>query len=331
MSISAEAIEAAHCRIAPYLHRTPLLTSRALEERTGVQWIFKAENLQKVGAFKARGALNAALQVPDPSAGLATHSSGNHAQALAYAARVREVPAYIVMPQNAPRVKVEAVREYGGEITFCEPTQEAREEALAQVLARTGAAFIHPYDNDDVIAGQATCAKELLEDAGAPLDAIYVPVGGGGLFSGTCLACHYFSPGTGSHAGEPEGAGDAVLSLRTGRVETAPYVDTIADGLLTRLSPRTLAILRDHADGITLVTEAQIVEAVRWCFERLKLVVEPSGAVPLAAALADAERWRGRRVGVVLCGGNVDLSRLGEWFGNDPATTPDASITRSYT
>ncbi|MBC7890827.1 MAG: pyridoxal-phosphate dependent enzyme, partial [Sphingobacteriaceae bacterium] len=229
-------IEAAHERIRPYIHRTPVLTSQTLDHLAGAALFFKCENFQKIGAFKIRGGMNAVLSL-SPEArqrGVATHSSGNHAQAIAYAARAVGVPAYVVMPNNSPRVKIEAVAGYGAEITLCEPTLEARESTLRTVVERTGAAFVHPFNDERVIAGQATCAKELLEEAG-PLDVLVVPVGGGGLLSGTALSAAYFSPGTAVYAGEPEGAADAVLSMKSGKIEKAPYVDTIADGLLTNL------------------------------------------------------------------------------------------------
>ncbi|MCS7036474.1 MAG: pyridoxal-phosphate dependent enzyme [Saprospiraceae bacterium] len=309
-------IEAAHARVAPHIHRTPILTCRSIDALAGCSLFFKCENFQKIGAFKIRGGMNAALTLPADEAqrGLATHSSGNHAQAVAYAARQLGVKAYIVMPENSPAVKVNAVRGYGAEVIFCAPNQAAREATLQEIVARTGAAFIHPYDDDRVICGQATCAKELLEDVPG-LEAVIAPVGGGGLLSGTCLSAHHLAPNLLVYAGEPEGAADAVLSLRSGRVEKAPYINTIADGLLTTLSERTLRILSRHVREIFTVSDAEILAALRLVYERMKIVIEPSCAVPLAAVLKHPEAFAGKRVGIILTGGNVDLSRLGAWFG----------------
>ncbi len=309
-------IEAAHARIAPHIHRTPVLTCRSIDALAGCSLFFKCENFQKVGAFKIRGGLNAALSLSSEAAqrGLATHSSGNHAQAVAYAARQLGVKAYIVMPENSPAVKVNAVRGYGAEVIFCAPNQAAREATLQEIVARTGAAFIHPYDDDRVIGGQATCAKELLEDVPG-LEAVIAPVGGGGLLSGTCLSAHHIAPDIPVYAGEPEGAADAVLSVRSGRVEKAPYINTIADGLLTTLSERTLRIISHHVRDIFTVSDAEILAALRLIYERMKIVIEPSCAVPLAAVLKHPETFAGKRVGVILTGGNVDLSRLAAWFG----------------
>jgi threonine dehydratase len=313
--ISARHIQEAHDRIRPYVHRTPVLTSQTLDRLAAAELAFKCENFQKIGAFKIRGGMNAVLSLApeDRARGVATHSSGNHAQAIAYAARAVGVPAYVVMPSTSPRVKIEAVAGYGAEITFCEPTQEARESTLRTIVERSGAAFVHPYNDERVIAGQATCAKELIEDAG-PLDALVAPVGGGGLMSGTSLSAAYFSPGTVVYAGEPEGAADAVLSLKSGNIEKAPYVSTIADGLLTALGDKTLPILREHVREVLLVNDAEILAALRLVYERMKIVVEPSCVVPLAAVLRYPDRFAGKRVGLILTGGNVDLGKLGEWF-----------------
>ncbi|MCS6927912.1 MAG: pyridoxal-phosphate dependent enzyme [Saprospiraceae bacterium] len=308
-------IQAAHQQIAPYIHRTPVLTCHNLNVLAGCSLFFKCENFQKVGAFKIRGGMNAALSLPSQAIGrgLATHSSGNHAQAVAYAARQLGVKAYIVMPENSPAVKVNAVRSYGAEITFCAPNQAAREATLQEIVARTGAAFIHPYDDDRVICGQATCAKEFLEDV-PDLQIVIAPVGGGGLLSGTCLSTHYLAPKTLVYGAEPQGAADAVLSLRSGRIEKAPYIQTIADGLLTTLSERTLRILSQHVQDILTVSDDEILAALRLVYERMKIVVEPSGVVPLAAVLKHPEVFAGKRVGVIFSGGNVDLSRFGGWF-----------------
>ncbi|WP_439558217.1 threonine ammonia-lyase [Dyadobacter sp.] len=307
-----ETIQAAHQLIAPYIHHTPMLTSRFLDEQSGAQLFFKCENLQKIGAFKARGGLNAmfSLTPEQLTNGVTTHSSGNHAQAIAFAAAKVGAKAYIVMPENSPKVKISAVESYGAEITFCVNTPEARQAAVDEIIARTGAAFIHPFNNYEVIAGQATAAKELIEQAGEQLDLIIAPVGGGGLLSGTALAAHYFSPATKVYAGEPEGAADAVLSFRSDKIEKAPYVKTIADGLLTYLGDKTFPIIKQHVSDIWLVSDEEIIAAIRYLWERMKLVVEPSGAVALAAVLKNRELVEGKRVGIILTGGNVDLGKL---------------------
>jgi threonine dehydratase len=315
MHISFEQIEAAHERIAPHIHRTPVLTSESVNAIAGCEWFFKCENFQKIGAFKIRGGMNASLTLSKEqlAKGLATHSSGNHAQAIAYAAKKLGTKAYIVMPNNSPAVKVNAVKGYGAEITFCEPNQAARESTLQKIIDATGAEFIHPYDDYRVITGQATCAKELIEDF-PDLDAVIAPVGGGGLLSGTCLSTHYMLPDVPVYAGEPEGAADAILSIKSGKVEQAPYVKTIADGLLTTLSDKTLAIIQQHIKEIFLVSEEEIKAALQLVYERMKIVVEPSCVVPLAAVLKNKELFAGKRVGIILTGGNVDLTKFGEWF-----------------
>jgi threonine dehydratase len=315
MTITLQQIQEAHRRISPFIHRTPVLTSRTINAITGAELFFKCENFQKIGAFKIRGGMNAALTLSPEKLkmGIATHSSGNHAQAIAFAARTLGTKAYIVMPENSPAVKVNAVKGYGAELTFCEPNQAARESALQKILQATGAELIHPYDDDRVIAGQATCAKELIEDTGS-LNCVIVPVGGGGLLSGTCLSTYYLLPGALIYAGEPEGAADAVLSIKSGVVEKAPFVRTIADGLLTTLSERTLAIIRDHIKEIFLVSDEEIKAASRLVFERMKIVIEPSSAVPLAAILKNKDIFAGKKVGVILTGGNEDISKLSEWF-----------------
>ncbi len=305
-------IEAAHERIRPYIHRTPILTCKTLNERAGAELYFKCENFQKIGAFKARGGVNAVLGLSAEAQkrGIATHSSGNHAQAIAYAASVVGTRAYIVMPDNSPRVKVDAVRGYGAEVTFCVNTPEERERNLQEVVARTGAEFVHPFNNYAVIAGQATAAKELIEDASVKFDVLMAPVGGGGLLSGTGLAAHYFSPGTRVIAGEPEGAADAVLSFKSGKIEKAPYVQTIADGLLTYLGDKTLPVILEHVEDILTVSDEEIIAAMRLIWERMKIIIEPSCAVPFAALLKNKERFAGQKVGIILTGGNVDLGKL---------------------
>lgn len=315
MEITKQNIEEAHERIKPFIHKTPVLTSKTLDQISAASLFFKCENFQKIGAFKIRGGMNAVLALPKEKQkkGIATHSSGNHAQAIAFAAREIGTKAYIVMPNNSPLVKVDAVKGYGAEIFFCEPNQQARESLLKEIVDKTGAEFIHPYNNYDVITGQATCAKELIEEIPS-LDFILTPVGGGGLLSGTLLSAHHFSPATIVYAGEPEGAADAVLSIRNNRIEKAPYVKTIADGLLTTLGDKTFPIIKQYVKDILTVTDEEIIAAMRLVYERMKLVVEPSGVVPLAALLKNKEFFKGKRVGIVFSGGNVELKKLGEWF-----------------
>jgi len=306
--ISKKYIEEAHERIREFIHRTPVMTSDLLNEAAGCRLFFKCENFQKIGAFKIRGAMNAALQIPHDKLmnGLATHSSGNHAQAISLAAKLLGIKAYIVMPDNSPEVKINAVKGYGAEITFCEPTLKAREDTMKIVLDRTGAEFIHPYNDERIIAGQATCAKELIEDTDT-LDFITAPVGGGGLLSGTSLSAKYFGNGINVYAGEPEGAADAVLSFKSGKVENAPYINTIADGLLTTLGDVTLKIVRENVCDILTVNDDEIISAMRLIYERLKIVVEPSAAVPFAAVLKNKELFKCKNAGIILSGGNVDF------------------------
>ena len=308
---SAQALLDAQSRIDPYIHRTPVLTSRFLDQLTGARLYFKCENFQRMGAFKMRGAANAILSLSagQRARGVATHSSGNFAQALALAARLLGVPAHIVMPSNAPAVKRAAVADYGGRIIPCPPTQRDREETLAQVVQDTGATFLHPYDQDPVILGQGTAALELLQDQPG-LDLLLAPVGGGGLLAGTALAARFFSPDTAVWGAEPFGADDAWQSLRHGRIIPSVHPDTMADGLRTSLGVRTFPILQERVKDIVRVSEAQIARAMFLLFERMKLVVEPSGAVPLAAILSDQALFAGKKVGIILSGGNVDLRAL---------------------
>ncbi len=298
-------------RIAFGIHRTPVLQSAFLNSRFEAGLVFKCENFQKAGAFKSRGAVNAVFSLDEEEAknGVATHSSGNHAQALARAAALRKIPAYIVMPENAPRVKIDAVKGYGGMVTFCKPTLEARESMLKKVIAQTNAVEIHPFDNLSVIEGQATAAMELLEEC-PDLDVILCPVGGGGLLSGTALAAHYFSDKTHVIACEPAGADDAFLSFKSGKLVPSVEPKTIADGLLTSLGVITFPIIQKFVDDIVTVKEAHIIEAMRLIFERMKIVVEPSAAVPLAAVLEKKVDVKGKKVGIILSGGNVDLNHL---------------------
>jgi threonine dehydratase len=306
-------IRRADSRISRFVHRTPVMTCSGLDELVGAALFFKCENLQKAGAFKFRGATNAVMSLDEESArrGVATHSSGNYAQALALAARMRGVTAQVVMPGNSTAPKKAAVAGYGARITECEPTLEARERTLIEVVERSGATFLHPYDDHRVIAGQGTAALELLESVPG-LEIVIAPVGGGGLLAGTALATRFISPRTRVLAAEPQGADDAFRSLQAGRIIPSVEPRTIADGLLTSLGERNFPIIREHVERILTVSDAAIVRAMRLIWERMKLVVEPSAAVPLAALLekgGEAE-IAGRRVGIVLSGGNVDLDRL---------------------
>jgi threonine dehydratase len=307
-------ILAAADRIRPYANRTPVMTSRTLDEMLGAKIYFKCENLQRVGAFKFRGACNAVFSLSDDDArkGVATHSSGNHAAALALAARLRGIRAHVVMPSNSPKVKVDAVRGYGAEITFCVPTLEARESTLAQVVQATGAHVVHPYDDVRVIAGQATAAMELLEEDPG-LDVLIAPVGGGGLLSGTSLSAKFFSSGTSVFGAEPSGADDAFRSFEARKLIIQTDPRTIADGLRTSLSPRTFKIILENVAGIATVGDEKIVEAMKYHFERMKIVVEPSGSVPLGALLEGKLDVAGKRVGVIISGGNVEPKLFSEW------------------
>lgn len=315
MSITKTDIEQAHERIKPFIHQTPVLTCKTINELAGATLFFKCENFQKIGAFKIRGGMNAALSLPKEKManGIATHSSGNHAQAIAYAARELSTKAYIVMPNNSPSVKVNAVKGYGAEVTFCENNQQAREETLQAIVDKTGAEFIHPYNDERVMTGQATCAKELIEEIPS-LDIIAAPVGGGGLLSGTSLSAHYFSPSTKVYAAEPEGAADAILSFKSGQIETAPYINTIADGLLTKLGNKTFPVIQQHVSDVFTASDQEIIAALRLVYERMKLVVEPSSAVTLAIVLRNRELFAGKRIGIIVSGGNVDLKKFSEWF-----------------
>ncbi|MDZ4714049.1 MAG: pyridoxal-phosphate dependent enzyme [Cytophagales bacterium] len=309
-----QSIAAAHDRIKSFIHRTPVMTSESIDALAGCTVLFKCENFQKVGAFKARGAMNAILKLaPDQHAkGVATHSSGNHAQALARAAKILSIQSYIVMPRTAPEIKKRGVRAYGGEIFECEPTLAARESTLKEVIEKTGATEIHPFNNYDVMEGQATCAREFFEQAPG-LDFLLAPVGGGGLLAGTALAANYFSPATEVIAGEPEGSDDAYRSIKSGKIEPAQS-DSVADGLLTTLGTKTFPIILDNVKTIITVSDQEIIEAMRLLWERLKIIVEPSCAVPFAAVLKEKSRFAGKRVGVILTGGNVDLERAAKLF-----------------
>jgi threonine dehydratase len=297
--------------IAPHIHRTPVLTSTTLNREHGAQLFFKCENLQKVGAFKARGATFAVLSAPeaDVRGGVVTHSSGNHAAALARAASIRGVPGHIVMPSNAPKVKQDSVRRYGGQITFCEPTIAAREAAAAKIQAETGAMLVHPYDDWAVITGQGTCAVELLEEI-PDLDLILAPVGGGGLTCGTSIAAKALRPGIRVFGAEPAGADDAFRSLQTGVRQPQDNPLTIADGLRVALGEKSFSVLTRLLDGIVTVSEDAITSSMRHTWEVMKIIIEPSSAVPLGALQEGKLDVSGKRVGIILTGGNVDLDRL---------------------
>jgi threonine dehydratase len=304
-------IQVAAYRIEKLIHRTPVQSSSFINDMIGGELFFKCENLQKVGAFKFRGAMNAVLSLSEDDAinGVATHSSGNHAQALALAARNRGIPAYIVMPKNSPKVKVDAVKGYGAQITFCEPTLESREYTLDRIVVKTGATFIHPYNDPRIIAGQGTAALELLDDID-DLDLVMTPVGGGGLLSGTAIAVKSVSPDTRVIAAEPVNADDAYRSFR--KKELIPSKDpvTIADGLKTSLGDLTFPIILENVDDIITVSENGIITAMRTIWERMKLIVEPSAAVPLGALMEKKLDVKGMRIGIILSGGNVDLEIL---------------------
>src|SRR6266851_2826987 len=318
---SWEAILAAHARISPRIHRTPILTSASLNAMTGAQLFFKCENLQKTGSFKIRGASNAILSLTEKEVarGIVTQSSGNHGAAVACAAAWRGVPAWIVMPKNAPVVKTKAIEGYGGKVVFCEPTVTARKTTCDRIQAETGAHLVHPYDDDRIIAGQATAAKELLEEIG-DLDAVFAPVSGGGLLSGTCLGAKGIRADARVFGCEPERADDAYRSLTSGTLQSLDSSDTIADGLRASLAPRTFAILRKDVAGVLRVSEEEIISAARLVWERMKIIIEPSSAVALAPLLKRGvaqslnlpKRADGGppKLGVIFSGGNVDLSSL---------------------
>jgi len=304
-------IESAHKRIGNIIQRTPILFSRGINKMVGASVFFKCENFQRVGAFKYRGATNAVQLLTDDEAknGVVTHSSGNHAQALALAAKIRKIKAYIVMPKTAPKSKVSAVEDYNGEIIFCEPTLEARESTTSEVIHKTGAILIHPYDNPKVIAGQGTAAKELIDELGH-LDIIMAPVGGGGLLSGTAIATKFLSPRTMIIGAEPKNADDAFQSFRAGKIIPSNNPKTIADGLLTSLSERTFTIIKKNVLRILTAREETIAEAMKLIWQRMKIIIEPSSAVPLAAMLENPDIFLGKTVGIILSGGNLDFDNL---------------------
>jgi threonine dehydratase len=306
--VDLEAIQEAAKRLEPWAHRTPVMTSRTLDQRCGSRVFVKCENLQRVGAFKFRGAMNAILQLDasQRAAGVVTHSSGNHAQALALAGQLLGVPVTIVMPRSAPAVKRAATEGYGARIVPCEPTQHSRESTVAAEIERHGFTMIHPFDDWNVIAGQGTAALELLDQAG-PLDAVIAPVGGGGLLSGTALAVKGQSPETRVFGAEPANADDARRSLGSGTIQPSNDPKTIADGLRTSLGPKTFAVISRFVDGIATASEAELIDATRFVWERLKLLIEPSSAVVVAPLLSGGLSLPGLRVGIILSGGNVDV------------------------
>jgi threonine dehydratase len=310
-AIDLATILAAHERIQPYIHRTPVLTSERLDKSSGASLFFKCENFQKIGAFKARGATNAVFCLDDARArcGVATHSSGNHGAAVARAAKLRGVPAHIVMPANSTKVKVRAIEGYGAQIAFCEPAEEAREGTCAEVIRKTGATLIHSFENDHVIAGQGTAAVDLLEDVPG-LDLIICPVGGGGLLSGTAIAAKSMRPDIKVIAVEPANADDAAQSFRAGRRLVTEKKFTIADGLRTNVGERTFPIIQRYVDDVVTVSEEAIVSAMRTIWETMKIVIEPSAALPYAAIVERVIDVNGKRVGIILTGGNVDLEAL---------------------
>ncbi len=304
-------IKQAFGRVSKYAHKTPVLTSKSINSILGCTVFFKCENFQKVGAFKFRGASNAVFSLNSEQAtkGVCTHSSGNHAAALALAASIRGIPAYIVMPNNAPLIKRKAVEGYGAKIFTCESTQEAREKELERVRVETGATFIHPYENFEVICGQGTASLELLDEV-KDLQALITPVGGGGLFSGTLIYTKETNPNIEVYAGEPQNADDAYRSLRDGILYPSVNPNTIADGLRTSLCPLTLSIIQKYANGILTVSEESIIKAMRLVWERMKIIIEPSSAVPVAAIMQNREVFKDKRVGVIISGGNVDVENL---------------------
>ncbi len=302
---------AAHERIEPYIHRTPVLTSTFMNKLTGAQLFFKCENFQKAGAFKARGASNAVFGLSEEKAkrGVATHSSGNHALSLSYAAGRRGIPCYVVMPHTAPQAKKDAVIGYGGQITECEPSTSSREAVFAEVQAKTGADFVHPYNDPRVIAGQGTCSKEMIEDLGE-LDAVIAPIGGGGMVSGTCLTLSNIAPSVEIYAAEPEQADDAYRSFKAGHIIADDAPVTVADGLKVPLKELTWHFVSNYVTDILTASEQEIIDAMRLIWQRMKIVMEASSAVPLATILKNRERFAGKRVGVIITGGNVDLDKL---------------------
>ena len=306
-----EDVVAAHARISPYIHRTPVLTSSYINSMAGAELFFKCENFQKAAAFKARGASNAVFGLTDLQAakGVATHSSGNHGLCLSYAAGRRGIPCTVVMPRTAPQAKKDAVKGYGGKVVECEPSTSSREAVFAEVVAASGAEFVHPYNDPRVIAGQATCSREL-NDQVPDLDAVIAPIGGGGMISGTCLTLSTIAPGVKVYAAEPETADDACRSFKAGYIIADDAPETVADGLKVPLKELTWHFVKKHVTDILTTSEEEIVEAMKLIWKRMKIVMEPSSAVPLAAILKNPATFKGKRIGVIITGGNVDLDKL---------------------
>ncbi len=304
-------IQETHQAIKSFIHKTPVLSCGQIDNISGAKLFFKCENFQKIGAFKMRGASSAALRLSEEEkrSGLATHSSGNHAQAVALSAKLMGIPAHIVMPDVSPSIKVAATKGYDAHVYFCDNNQQAREDTLAKVQEETGATFIHPYDDYNVIAGQATASKELLEEV-ADLDVLIAPVGGGGLISGTALMTKYFSKDIKVYGAEPKIVDDAWRSFTSGQLQKNTSINTIADGLRTNLSEKTFGIIKEYVDDIFTVSEEAIIEAMMLIYERMKIVIEPSSAVPLAAILSNWEIFENKRTGIIISGGNVDLKRF---------------------
>jgi threonine dehydratase len=310
-------VKVARERVTPYIHKTPVLTSTFMNDLTGAELFFKCENFQKAGAFKVRGASNAVFGLSDEMAvkGVATHSSGNHALSLSYAAGRRGIPCHVVMPRTAPQAKKDAVIGYGGIITECEPSTTSREAVFAEVQAATGADFVHPYNDPRVIAGQATCSLELIEQTGG-LDAIVAPIGGGGMISGTCLAMSNVAPDTKIYAAEPKNADDAYRSFKAGHIIADDAPDTVADGLKVPLKDLTWHFVSNYVEDILIATEQEIIDAMQLIWKRMKIVMEPSSAVPLATIIKNKDLFAGKRVGVIITGGNVDLGNL-PWMNGE--------------
>ncbi len=304
-------IKRAHQRIHQYILRTPVLTSNSIDEMTGARVFFKCENFQKVGSFKMRGASNMifGFRPEERVQGFATHSSGNHAQAVALASKLADSKAYVVMPKDSTNVKVNAVKDYGAEIIFCEPNEKSRQDTCDEVIEKTGAVFIHPFDDYRIIAGQATAAKELIEEV-EDLDIVMTPVGGGGLSSGTCLAAKYLDPGIRVILGEPKNVDDTYRSVAKGEIQPLNAKPTIADGLRTTVGEKNFDIIKSTVEDVITVTEKEIVDAMHLVWERMKIIIEPSSAVPLAAVLKNREVFTNKRIGIIFTGGNVDLVNL---------------------
>ncbi len=330
MSLTLQMIKNTFIKISKSINRTPVLTCSTLDNMTGAKLFFKCENFQKTGVFKFRGACNAvfSLTATEAKQGVATHSSGNHAAAIALAAKQCNIPAYIVMPNNAPAVKKAAVENYGGNITFCEPTLTARETTLAEIVEATGAKFIHPFNDERVIAGQATIGKEILEQC-PPLDMVVAPVGGGGLLSGIAFSMTALSPRIKVIAAEPAMADDAYQSFKTGKLVTSVNPQTICDGLLTSLGDLTFPIIQQRVNNILTASEESIIKALRLIWERMKIIVEPSAAVPLAVILENPEIFKGKKVAIVLSGGNVDIPFLTSLMYGEGEKEPEVKKEKS--